>query len=143
MCVYVAFSLHTFTREIAATDAAEDNYSDNRETRCFDDDRYTLSNRLPTIVRELPAQRPIFFSRSKKGLMNYATFDTGDGTTYGVYFDLMRYKKHGPNAVLLTVASAYRHDPDKANSTQGRIRFNVLLGHALRGTKPAPPPRAR
>lgn len=74
---------------------------------------------------------------------NYATFDTGDGTTYAVYFDLMRFKTRGPNTVLLTVESAYVHEPGKPDTTEGRISFNALLGHALRGTKPKSPPRAR
>jgi hypothetical protein len=85
----------------------------------------------------------LFFSRTLSGLMNYATFDIGDGTTYAVYFDLMRYKARGSNTVLLMVESAYVHDPEKPDTTEGRISFNALLGHALRGTKPKPPPRAR
>ena len=82
--------------------------------------------------------------RSLTGLVNYATFDAGDGTVYGVYFDLMRYKSRGPCDVLLTVESAYRHDPGKRDTTDGRVSFNVIVGHALRGTRPKPPPaRAR
>ncbi len=141
--IHVAFGLHTFTRKISAADPPEDNYSDSRETRCFDHDRYALSQRLPEIVRGLPTQRRIFFSRSLTGLVNYATFDAGDGTVYGVYFDLMRYKSRGPCDVLLTVESAYRHDPGKRDTTDGRVSFNVIVGHALRGTRPKPPPRAR
>jgi hypothetical protein len=141
--VHVSFGLHTFTREIKADDLPEDAYSDNRETRCFCPERYAHSHRLPAIVREIPTCRKLYFSRTKSGLINYATFETADGKTYGVYFDVMRYKSRGPNTALLTVLSAYVHREAKRDTRQGKVGFNVLLGHALRGTKPHPPPRAR
>ncbi len=141
--IYVAFSLHTFTHRIMGDDLPEDDYSDNRETRCFCHERYKHSHRLPTIVREIPTGRELFFARALSGIANYATFDIGDGTTYAVYFDLMRYKARGPNTVLLMVESAYVREPGKPDTTEGRISFNALLGHALRGTRPKPPPRAR
>lgn len=139
--VHVAFGLHTFTRPIDGL--AGEHYSDNRETRYFCRDRYGHSHRLPEIVRELPTRRAIFFSRSKSGLVNYATFDLGEGAVYAVFFDVMLYKHRGPNTVLLTVESAYEFDPGHRDTKEGRVRFNVIIGHALRGTKPHPPPRAR
>jgi hypothetical protein len=141
--VHVSFGLHTFTRDIKAGDPPEDDYSDNRETRCFCHERYKHSHRLPTIVREIPTCRKLYFSRTISGLINYATFDSDGGKTYAVFFDVMLYKKRGPNTVLLTVESAYELYENKRDSRDGRINFNVLLGHALRGTKPKPPPRAR
>jgi hypothetical protein len=141
--VYVYFSMHTFTHAIMADDAPEDDYSDNRETRCFCRERYALSHRLPDIVREIPKSRPLFYSRSKSGLVNYATFDVGGGVTYAVFFDLMRYRSRGENTVLLTVLSAYAFSEGRSDPTEGRITFNAMLGHALRGTKPHPPRRAR
>jgi hypothetical protein len=126
-----------------ADDLPEDDYSDNRETRCFCRERYEHSHRLPTIVREIPTCRQLFFARALSGIANYATFDMGGGVTYAVYFDLMLYKSRGPNTVLLMVESAYVHEPGKPDTTEGRISFNALLGHALRGTRPKPPPRAR
>jgi hypothetical protein len=141
--IFVAFGLHAFTRDVEAQDRVEDRYSDNRETRCFCHERYKHSFRLPTIVREIPTCRKLYFSRSFTGLVNYATFETAEGKTYAVYFDVMLYRKRGPNTVLMTIKSAYEHSDAKRDTTEGRIRFNVLLGHALRGTKPRPPPRAR
>jgi hypothetical protein len=141
--VHVSFGLHTFTRDIKADDPPEDDYSDNRETRCFDYERYKHSHRLPVIVREIPTCRKLYFSRTRTGLINYATFDTADGKTYAVFFDVMRYKSRGPNTALLTIESAYELHETKLDTREGRVSFNVLLGHALRGTKPNPPPRAR
>ena len=138
--LHVAFSLHTFTRSTVAGDDAADDYSDNRETRTFDHDRYRLSFQLPTIIRELD-RRPCHFAVARSSArVNYVTVDLGQGVTYGVFFDLMRWKKHGPNAVLLTVQSAYALDSRTADPRKGRITFKALLGHALRGTKPKPPP---
>jgi hypothetical protein len=141
--VHVAFGLHTFTRGIKTDDPPEDDYEDNREKRCFDYDRYNHSHRLPAIVREIPTCRKLYFSRTRSGLINYATFDTGGGKTYAVFFDVMRYKTRGPNTVLLTVESAYELHEAKRDTREGRVNFNVLVGHALRDTKPNPPPRAR
>jgi hypothetical protein len=141
--VHVAFGLHTFTRDIKADDPPEDDYADNREKRCFCRERYKHSHRLPAIVREIPTCRKLYFSRTISGLINYATFDTEAGKTYAVFFDVMRYKTRGPNTVLLTVESAYELYEAKRDTRDGRVSFNVLIGHALRGTKPSPPPRAR
>ena len=42
--VHVSFGLHTFTRDHSrADDLPEDSYSDNREKRCFDCERYEIS----------------------------------------------------------------------------------------------------
>ncbi len=141
--VHVAFGLHTFTRDIKGDDSPEDDYSDNRERRCFDYERYKHSHRLPAIVREIPMCRKLYFSRTRSGLMNYATFDTAEGKTYAVFFDVMLYKTRGPNTVLMTVESAYELAEVKRDTRDGRVSFNVLLGHALRGTKPRPPARGR
>ena len=65
--------------------------------------------------------------------MNYVTVETAEG--------VRRLKKVGPGGVHLMVQSAYVLDPDKPSPGKGRIHFHALLGHALRGTTPRPPPR--
>jgi hypothetical protein len=55
----------------------------------------------------------------------------------------MRYNTRGPDTVLLTIVSAYEHREAKRDTREGKVGFNVLLGHALRGTKPHPPARGR
>lgn len=139
--IHVAFGLHTFTRAIETSDPPEDHYGDNLETRCFCHVRYAHSHRLPTIVREIPTCRTLYYSRTKSGLVNYATFDAGGGVTYAVFFDVARTRV--PSTALLTVKSAYELAPNKRDIREGRVGFNVMLGHALRGTKPHPPTRAR
>jgi len=139
--VHVSFGLHTFTRAIKADDPPGDDYSDNREKRCFDYERYRHSHRLPTIVREIPTSRKLYFSRTRSGLINYATFDTGEGKTYAVFFDVMLYKSRGPNTVLLTVESAYEFAETKRDTREGRIRFSADRSRSARHK--AHPPAAR
>ena len=50
-----------------------------------------------------------------------------------------RYALRGV-AVHLMVQSAYVLEPGKPAPGKGRIHFHALLGHALRGTTPRPPP---
>jgi hypothetical protein len=98
----IAFSLHTFTRSIEATDDAADHYRDNREVRTFCRERYRLSFQLPTIARELNTRR-CQFETGQSGQLNFVTIDLGQGVRYAVFFDLMRWKKAGPDAILLMV----------------------------------------
>ncbi|MDB6105158.1 MAG: hypothetical protein JWO52_5157 [Gammaproteobacteria bacterium] len=72
--LYFGFSLHTFTHRIMANDDPSDNYSDNRETRAFDYERYHWSFKLPRMAREL-GSRPCYFARSTADLLNYVTID--------------------------------------------------------------------
>jgi len=141
--IHVQFGLHTFTRPIMADSHPDDDYRDNREVRCFCFERHAQSHRLPSIVRELPTKREIFLCRSMSGIVNYAVFAAEGGPTYAVFFDLKLLKSEGPDAVLLTVESAYELDPGKGKATEGTMAFNALIGHTLRGTKAKPPARAR
>jgi hypothetical protein len=65
------------------------------------------------------------YARSRQSAC--ATFDTDGGKTYAVFFDVMLYKKRGPNTALLTVESAYELYENKRDTRDGRINFNVLL----------------
>jgi len=139
LVLHIAFGLHTFTRRTRVDDPSTDRYSDNREARTFDRDRYQLSLSLPTITRELD-RRPCQFARAQSGNINYVTVDLGQGVRYGVFFDLQRWQERGPDAVLLMVQSAYELDVRKGEPGKGRITLKALLGHTIRGTKPKRPP---
>lgn len=134
--VRVGFALHCFTKKIEATDVSTDRYGDDREARTFCYQRYELSKRLGEIVRSLQA-RPCAFASDD----NYVTVDVttpaGVALRYGVFFNVKRVNE--PNVVLLVVQSAYCLDPQKPQPAKGKIGFNVLLGHALRGTRPKRP----
>lgn len=69
--VDVIFSLHCFTHELSS--CAYDwklTYSDTRETRLFDFERYELSKRLPEIIESL-TQRKCFHT----GYGNFVTVE--------------------------------------------------------------------
>jgi hypothetical protein len=135
--LHVSFNLHTFTRACAPHDV--DLYRDNRETRTFCALRYARSVDLPGIVQTLQ-QRRCEFARDKSGMVNYVTIETTVGERYAAFFDLRRLQKVGPEALHLTVKSAYVLDANKPTPGKGRISFHALVGHALRGTHPHPPP---
>lgn len=81
--VHVGFGLHCFTKKIEPGDHPSDRYSDDREHRTFDYQRYALSARLKEIARELP-QRPCSFAKDE----NYVTVDVHENGTkvrYGVF----------------------------------------------------------
>jgi hypothetical protein len=138
--LHVSFGLHTFTRGIELRDSDEQLYRDNREVRTFCPERHARSLELPQIIRTLERRR-CEFARSFGRPLNYVTVETATGGgRYAVFFDLRRLKKIGPDAVHLMVQSAYVIAPDKAAPGRGRITFQALLGHALRGTHPQPPP---
>lgn len=137
--LHVSFSLHTFTRATEPHDADAELYRDNREVRAFCAQRYAQSFDLPGIIQTLQ-QRRCEFARDKSGMVNYVTIETTVGERYAAFFDLRRLQKVGPEAVHLTVKSAYVLDSNKPTPGKGRISFHALIGHTLRGTRPHPPP---
>jgi hypothetical protein len=136
--LHVSFGLHTFTRAVQPHDCDHHLYRDNREIRSFCPERHASSLELPAIIRTLENRR-CEFARSMSGLINYVTVEIRTGERYAVFFDLRRLKKVGASAVHLMVQSAYVLDPSKSAPGRGRISFQALLGHTLRGTNPRPP----
>ncbi len=135
--VNVGFAMHCFTRDLVHNDPEDLHYRDDRECRAFCFDRYDLSHRLPEIARTLP-QRTCQFAKNE----NYVTLDhlTPDGSviTYGAFFNV---KRQAADTVMLVFQSAYAidSDPKRQPPGKGKIGLRVLLGHALRGTKPKRP----
>jgi hypothetical protein len=131
-------SLHCFTRQMEAGDDPDAAYSDDREQRTFDPQHYELSKQLPDIMKGLPKRRCAFAKAN-----NYVTIELGESSgvplRYGVFFNIRRWEKQGDDAVLIVVQSAYALDPAKQTPGIGRIGFQALVGHALRGTRPHPP----
>lgn len=136
----VSFSLHTFTRSLEADDAIECHYRDSRETRAFDAVRYEHSLLLPKIMQTLQHRR-CEFAKDKNGVINYVTIELANGAQYAAFFDLQRRAKLGPDCLDLYCKSAYVLDPGKPSPGRGRIALRAIIGHALRRTRPHPPPR--
>lgn len=135
----VVFSLHCFSR--APTEGeeipAELAYSDSRETRIFDTERYGHSRLLPEIVRTL-ADRPCFHDTHG----NFYVFEVveADGTTqfYSVFFTLSKAgKKAGLN---LYISSAHMRTERPYAHNVKPIRFRILVHNiwTAKGVRPAP-----
>jgi hypothetical protein len=126
--VDVIFSMHCFTRELPSGGYYRGlTYSDARETRLFDFERYELSKRLPGIIETL-AQRKCF----QTGHGNFVTVEVvredGVSVNYHVFFTASKSDRKG--RVNIYVQSAYA--PDRKIGTSGKpIRFLVILYNTL------------
>jgi hypothetical protein len=138
--LHVSFSLHTFTRGLDPDDPLECHYRDSREIRAFDPVRYHHSLLLPQVMRTLQHRR-CEFAKDKNGVISYVTIELDNGAQYAAFFDLQRRAKLGPFSLDLYCKSAYTLDPGKPRPGRGRITLRAMIGHALRGTRPHPPPR--
>ncbi|MFP5196418.1 hypothetical protein PQ786_13775 [Alcaligenes faecalis] len=137
--VHIGFGMHCFTRKIEEDDEPTSSYSDNRESRTFCHERYHFSMHLPEIAKTL-ATRQLGFAKDE----NYVTIDVNDiGDTtvrYAVFLNVKAWKKgEEKNSVLVVIQSAYVLSAGQTIPGKGKVRFSVLLGHALRGTKPKKP----
>ena len=94
-----------------------------------------MSHSLPAIIGSLDGKNCFYANQE-----NYFIVEAPHGKEYWVFFDVRHVSE--PNAVLLFVQSAY--PPDDSPVPRGRRRkkvgFRVLVSHALRGTRPTPPP---
>lgn len=126
--LHVGFGLHCFS--IKPRGACIDLVSDNRETRTFDAERYELSRELPQVIRRMVAGK---LRCERAGVDNYVAVDLTNGHRYGVFFNMKRWTRHGPDSILLMVQSAYALHPGKQHPGKGRCSFNLLLGEVLRG----------
>lgn len=137
--INVRFSLHCFSRGVKPGEKIPDHlaYSDDRETRIFDLDRYNRSKTLPEIVRSLGERKCFHDSHG-----NFYVFEVTeeDGTTayYSVFFTLSKAgKKAGLN---LFISSAHLREERPYVRQIKPIRFRVLVYNTWKGraVKPAP-----
>ena len=126
--VDVAYSLHCFSHKLPCC-AYDRNliYSDARESRLFDFERYELSKRLPGIIETL-AQRKCLHT----GHGNFVTVEVvrEDGVVvdYHVFFTASKSARKG--RINLYIQSAYV--PDRKIGTFGKpMRFLFILHSTL------------
>lgn len=131
--VDVEFSLHCFTRgaKVHETPDSALFYSDSRETRIFDLQRYQLSKRLPEIVNCL-AQRRCYHT----GKGNFFTIEIvneldGSRIEYDIFFAVSYSSKKG--FVKLYVQSAYIRDEAHGGNRPDmlKIGFFVILYNTM------------
>ena len=128
--IHVGFSSHVFTCDVEDAGPSAERYSDNRETRAFDEERYTWSFRLKGIVTELE-NRKCYFARQN----HFATFEPHDICTrleYRVFFTMRR---RDSSSLDLIVQSAYVANTDLSRHRLGKkpIRFCVIATRVLAG----------
>jgi len=115
-------------------------YSDNRETRIFDFQRYELSKRLPVILDTL-GQRKCYHT----GKGNFFSIDLinedGTVTEYDIFFVASRSSRKG--RLNLFVQSAYVRDPQHGSNRPQKkpIGLYVILFNVFHGKPIKIPPR--
>lgn len=125
--VKVEFSNHCFTSDKVGK--PEYRYFAGNDGRYFDMKRYTLSLKLPEMIRELP-ERTCYFADHNQG--NYMTCDyLLNDKVYSIYFKVIKLGKR----LILIVQSAYINE-DYVYSRRGKkISFFVVLHNTRLGKK--------
>ena len=140
--VDVLFSLLCFTRAIepSETPAAGILYSDNREIRIFDFQRYEFSKRLPAIFESL-AQRKCYHT----GKGNFFSVDivneNGTVSEYDIFFAASRSSKEGATEFVCAKRLCARCAARKQQAEKETIGFYVILFNVLQDKPIKVPPR--
>ncbi len=106
----------------------------------FCHERYPLSKSLPAIIRSLPTRKCYFAGRENYFVVQNHPLLTAR-QEYRVFFDVRHIGV--AHAVLLFVQSAYPANFEKGSphgARRKKVGFRVLVNHALRDTRPPPPP---
>lgn len=141
--VVVIFACHCFTREATLEEKTrnlvpdEDWYSDNREKRILDEERYLLSRKyLPAMVKDL-VKRKIYVADENRKNGNFVTreIETGPGTTglYSLFFEVVNERKH---KFKLRIQSAYVRGKLTRRELEAKsVRLHTIFKAAFHGKK--------
>lgn len=135
----VMFSIHCFTRGPKKDESVPVAlaYSDSRETRIFDFERYEQSKALRGIIETLN-ERKCFHDRHGSFYVFEMQDAEGRKTYYSVFFSV---SKSGQKAGLnLYVTSAHTRPESPYATNLKPIRFSVIVHNVWtgKGVKPAP-----
>jgi|CXWL01.1.fsa_nt_gi hypothetical protein len=97
--VEVCYSLHCFSKTLSTAADPHLNYSDARETRTFDLERYKLSKQLPQIIQDLSSKRCMHTGKGNFFVVEVVT-SSGAKEDYEVYFDVQNSSAKGVIARL-------------------------------------------
>jgi len=126
--VDVIFSLHCFSHKLPSGPYDRSlTYSDVRETRLFDFERYELSKRLPEIIKTM-AQRKCFHTGHGNFVTVEVVKENGEAVDYHVFFTVSKSARKG--RINIYIQSAYAPDR-KVSSSRKPIRFLVILHNTL------------
>lgn len=126
--VEIEFGLHTFTRarKTGESPVADLLYSDARETRVFDFERYELSKLLPCLVEELPRRKCYHTGKGNFFTVEVITREH-QAEEYFVFFESSRTKRK--SILRLFVQSAYVRSAGRLKRKP--IGFYVVLFNTL------------
>ena len=127
--VRVTFGCHTFTRAWADDEPAHLRFENGPEVRCFCNERFELSRRLPAIIVNAASGR-VHFSQ----FGNYLIVRDIDGLVgpYVMFFSLARARFEGFDLTMF-VDSAYLK-PNLPNKLDA-VFFSTLVEKTVKGLK--------
>lgn len=137
--VVVFFSCHCFTHAVERDDRQplplRELYSDGRERRVLNPQRYELSKQLPNVIRALgerqvrvEADRDNYFVLEEVG-------DDGAIQRYAVFFEVERDPRR-KKRLILRVQSAYPVvELTRRQQKAGKVNFRVLLRAVYQGRR--------
>ena len=126
----VCYSLHCFSKTLTTLANPHLNYSDAKETRTFDIERYKLSIQLPRIIQCLDSKKCMHTGHGKFYVVESICLDSIN-KNYEVYFNVSRSTIKGIARIF--VQSAYVRDSAhsiKRSSTK-KISLYVILNNKL------------
>lgn len=130
--IRIGFSLHCWTRDEETRPATHGWYSDEREKRAFDLERYELSKQLPEIVRQLHRSH-CYLAKAENFVTVSLQNSSGGQVEYEVYFNVRAGNE--PMTAELIVQSAYPRvkgaSPKALRRYTQRIKFATILGKVV------------
>lgn len=142
LLVNVRFTSHCYTEAFdpARHPADEPAIMDGVRRRAFAPDRYTLSHRLPALIRGLADPRAkVHETGARRNWMYSAVVEIpAEGTRYGVFFELRRTpeERRKLSDLELVVESAYPADPARPEpNILGPVGFVLLAGSTFLGKR--------
>lgn len=135
--VAVSYSIHCFTRtqEEGEQVAPEWLYSDSRESRVFDTQRWELSKKLPEIISTLQTRKCIHSGREE--FITIEVFEQGRRIQYAVFFTVTKGGKTEAD-LNLYINSAY--ELTRIIARPKPVRFHVILANRYRNRAIKTPP---
>jgi hypothetical protein len=137
--VVVFFSCHCFTHSVDRDERDQiplrELYSDGRERRVLNPQRYELSKRLPGLIRTLGERRIRVEADRDNYFLLEETREDGSVAHYAVFFEVEKDERR-KKRIVLRVQSAYPVlELTRRQQKAGKINFHVLLRAVYQGRR--------
>lgn len=137
LSVAISYSIHCFTHKQEDSEqlSTEETYSDSRETRAFDIERWKLSKHLPEIINTLDQRRCLHTGREE--FVTVDIVENGRTIEYAVFFTVTKGGKSGCDLNLYVNSAHERNQPLRYKKP---IRFHFILMNRYQNKQIKPPP---